>query len=276
MTGPAQINIGFITDAHIAADGAPIWQGIDSVANLQKSVDWLNEQPLDAVVLGGDLADAADMEDDAVAQAMYHAAMPVLEQVKAPLLAIPGNHDRHDLFADFLDKFREDQSAPDMSHQVLIGDWRLLLLDTVEPAQIEGSISDLTIDWLEEIFDADPDKPTLVFTHHPPFGCHEDPEMDMPFGNDDLLTNVLAKCTGLKGLFAGHYHREIAWQWNGAQYHVAPATAGQFQHPKLGGDIKGQDKWPTPGLQHLKLTGAGGDAALAVETIWLGPKPEAA
>jgi len=163
-----------------------------------------------------------------------------------------------------------------MSHQARLGDWRLLLLDTVEPAQIEGSISDLTIEWLEDIFDEDPDRPTVVFSHHPPFGCNDDPSFDMPFANDDLLADALAKCTGLKGLFAGHYHREIAWTWHGAQYHVAPATAGQFQHPKIAGDIATQDKWPTPALQHLTLSSSAADAQLAVETIWLGPQPKAA
>ena len=52
------MKLGFITDTHINAEGAPIWAGVDSLAHLNRVIDHLNGLELDAVVFGGDLADA--------------------------------------------------------------------------------------------------------------------------------------------------------------------------------------------------------------------------
>lgn len=262
------MKLGFITDTHIDAGGGTIWNGVDSVDHLQRVINHINGLDLEAVVFGGDLADAADLADDAKAHAMYQAAMPLIEQISAPLLPIPGNHDRHDLFMTYLDRYREGDHGPDLSYVTERKGWRLIMLDTVEPGQIEGSITDFSAEWLADLIAANPDQPTLLFAHQPPFSCHEDRALDMRFDNVDLLQDALEPCTGLRGIFTGHYHRLIEWQWQGIPYFVAPSTAAQFPHP-ASGEARNQPRYNVPGFQIIDLS----TDTMTVETIWLGDNP---
>ncbi|MEO0393910.1 MAG: metallophosphoesterase, partial [Pseudomonadota bacterium] len=262
------MRLGFITDSHIDADGAPIWEGVDSYQNLLQTIEYLNKQELDAVVFGGDLAYAAERYDDARADAMYQAAKPALDQIKAPLFAILGNHDRHNMFAEYLGAYRQGDPGPDLTYIAEVDGWRLIMLDTVEPGLTEGMISDFSAEWVGEKIAENPDQPTLVFAHQPPFSCNADPAHDMEFHNSELLAEALIPCTGLKGIFSGHYHRVINWEWRGVPYHVGPSTAAQFPTPGSGFD-KHQPEFVIPGLQIITAN----DTALSVETIWLGDDP---
>jgi 3',5'-cyclic-AMP phosphodiesterase len=266
------MRLGFITDCHIAAGGAPIWDNVDTLAHLVRAVEEINASAPEAVIMCGDLADAADQVSDDQAEAMYTAVMPVLERLQAPLLPIPGNHDRRDLFEKYLGHYRKDSLGPDLSFAVTLGEWRLYLLDTVDPGQIPGIASDALCDWLAREIAIAPDAPSLVFAHHPPFSCHADPLMDMPFSNAGQLAETLSALSQLKGIFAGHYHRPIEWEWQGAAYRVAPATGRQFAHPSWGGNKR--DPLFSVGAWLTLMLGNKQDGhAVRAETHWFGPNP---
>lgn len=265
------MRLGFFTDSHINVDGQPIWEGVDSLSNLNATIDYLNGQPLDAVVFGGDLAYRADLADDHQAHAMYKAALPILGRLNKPLYAILGNHDRHELFADYMADHRQGEAGPDLTFIAEVSGWRLIMLDTVEPGLTEGTITDFSAEWVAEKIAENPDQPTLVFAHQPPFPCSAAADDDMVFHNSDLLEEALAPCTGLKGIFCGHYHRVIRWEWRGVPYHVGPATAAQF--PIAGKGFQAdQPQFKTPGLQIIDAKPEG----IRVETMWLGNDPFAA
>ena len=262
------MRLGFFTDSHIDVEGRPIWGAVDSLKHLNQTIDYLNEQTLDAVVFGGDLAYAADRVDDAQATAMYEAAAPALARLKHPLYAIPGNHDRHEIFAEFLKDYRDGEEGLDLGFITEVDGWRLILLDTVEPGLTEGSITDFSAEWVGEKVAENPDQPTIVFAHQPPFPCSADPDDDMVFHNADLLAEALMPCTGLKGIFCGHYHRVVDWKWRDAPYHVTPSTAAQFPTPGIGFNPDRPD-CIVPGFQVIDAKPEG----LEVKTVWLGDDP---
>lgn len=262
------MRLGFFTDSHINVDGQPIWDGVDSLQNLNATIDYLNDQALDAVIFGGDLAYRADLADDDEAHGMYKAAMPALRRLNKPLYAILGNHDRHELFSDYMADNRQGEEGPDLTFIAELGEWRLIMLDTVEPGLTEGSITDFSAEWVAEKITENPDHPTLVFAHQPPFACSALPDDDMVFHNSDLLEDALTPCTGLKGIFSGHYHRVVNWEWRGVPYHVGPSTAAQFPIPGKGFQAD-QPQFKVPGLQIINATPQG----ISVETVWLGENP---
>ena len=61
-----------------------------------------------------------------------------------------------------------------------------LCLDSLTPGATSGLLCAERLDWLESVLRANPDKPTLVFLHHPPMA------LDLPMLDPDRLKNGAA------------------------------------------------------------------------------------
>ncbi|MFF2552367.1 metallophosphoesterase [Nocardia sp. NPDC058058] len=90
--------------------------------------------------------------------------------------ACRGNHDRPHLggdyagcapYADHFDCWGESFGPRQRLGEYEVGELRLLALDTTELDGSGGSIDRPQLDRLREVLLADPDRPTLVFSHHP-------------------------------------------------------------------------------------------------------------
>ena len=81
---------------------------------------------------------------------------------------------------------------------------------------IQGGLSDRVAEWLEERITEYPEKPTLVFTHHPPFVTGL-PAMDEGFDQADRLAQILNKHENVT-LCCGHMHTAILH--HGIKFHV--------------------------------------------------------
>ncbi|MEO1622712.1 MAG: phosphodiesterase, partial [Cyanobacteria bacterium J06632_3] len=83
------------------------------------------------------------------------------------------------------------------------------------------------LDWLGHQLSLAPDKPTLVFMHHPPFSTGID-LMD-GYGLTGLtnLESIVKKYSCIERIGCGHIHRPIQKRWAGTLAYTVPSPVHQ-------------------------------------------------
>ncbi|HVC57841.1 MAG TPA: phosphodiesterase [Stellaceae bacterium] len=226
-----------ISDTHILAPGrrhrvpvraaAPgserVYGEFDTAEHLAHAIAALNAAvPLpDVVVVTGDLVDHGE-------PAEYEHLCALLAPLRMPVFVIPGNHDaREPLRA----AFRAGGYLPQAGYlQYAIEDYplRILALDTLVPGHHHGSLCAERLLWLETALAAQPDRPTAILMHHPPFAtgiAHMD-----RYGLDNAvgLAGIVARHKQVERILCGHLHRAIDRRFAGTVAGTAPSTAHQI------------------------------------------------
>ena len=208
-----------ISDCHIGAE----WTN-DPVAGLDGAVSTalsILGGPPDAVLVTGDIAHSG-------AAAEYEQARELLEGFRAPLFALPGNHDDR---ARLRDRFELPETGrADLSYAVDLGPVRLLALDTQDPGEEGGRCDPPRERWLAATLEQAPGTPTLLGMHHPPLRTGV-PPMDgasIPREECDAFERVVASQPQVQLIAAGHVHRVIAGTVGGVAVLAIPSTADQL------------------------------------------------
>ncbi len=200
---------------HGVADTAPaLATAIDQIMKLD---------PLPDVVLAtGDLVDQGRPED-------YQQLRRCLEPLTMPVYLIPGNHDdRAALRAEFGGDGYLPAEGEFLRYTVDDYPLRLIGLDTPIPGVESGEICGAQRQWLEARLSEAPDKPTIVFMHHPPFGTGI-PFMDRQgCAGREALEQVVHQHPQVERVLCGHQHRSVQVAWGGTIAVVAPSTAYQM------------------------------------------------
>lgn len=214
--------IAQITDAHVGPEGELFYGRLDTGAALARAVAALNAltpRP-DIVLFTGDLADRGT-------PAEYDYIRRLLAPLKMPLAVIPGNHDRRKAMRA---AFAEILPETGFLHQVIEEfPLRLIGLDTLDESEFSlGLICAERRDWLDRQLSAAPDRPTVVFMHHPPFLTgigHMDP---INCAGGGALEAVIARHPQVIRVLCGHVHRPVVVGWGGTIASIAPAVAHQL------------------------------------------------
>jgi len=223
--------IAQITDSHVVPKGTH-WKGepsTETAARLSRAIAYLNglhPRP-DAVLFSGDAADKGDGES-------YRYFRELVQPLQIPLYVIPGNHDNRE---EMRKHFNDHPYIPAQGlFNYAVEDFpvRLIGLDTHVAGEDFGCVSAESVSWLEETLGKVPDKPSLLFMHHPPvkvgakifdskYNCFCDPAFE----------KLLRKSGSCLGIAAGHYHYLCASSFGGKSCFVAPslAPAHYFAHP---------------------------------------------
>ncbi len=213
-----------ITDLHIMLENRLVFGEVDTTACLARAIDHLNalDPRPDLALLTGDLVDAGSPGEYARLRAQL-ARLPI------PYRVIPGNHDARDaLRAAFPDHpyLRTDAG---FCHYV-DESWpvRLVGLDSLEPNLVEGVMCAQRLAWLDRVLAAQPEKPTLVCIHHPPFttGVAHLDALTMR-GADDFAA-IITRHRQVERVVCGHVHRSMSARWGGTLCTTCPSTAHQF------------------------------------------------
>src|SRR5579862_7655235 len=227
-----------ISDPHIVAPGklyrcpvqgtAPDAERVryefDTAAYLAQAVAALNAvvpRPEVAVVTG-DLVDHGEPVE-------YDRLRDLLGRLAMPVFVIPGNHDaREPLRA----AFRGDGYLPAAGYlQYAVDDYplRLVALDTLIPGQHGGRLCAERLDWLDRTLAAQPERPTAVLMHHPPFATRIT-YMDN-YGLDGIadLAAIVRRHPQVERILCGHLHRAIDRRFAGTVAGTAPGTAHQLR-----------------------------------------------
>jgi 3',5'-cyclic AMP phosphodiesterase CpdA len=211
-----------ISDTHIKRKGKLLHHMINTAKYLRRTVERLNtlDPRPDAVIATGDLVDSGDPRE-------YKRLRKLLGELDMPVYAVPGNHDEREAFRE---AFKDQPYLPKFGPlQYAIDDLpvRLIALDTVSADNAWGELDDERLDWLSARLEEAPDRPTLVFMHHPPFktGIRA---MDMPFRGVDGLGAIVQRYPNIERIVCGHIHRPMQVRWHGTIACTAPSTAHQL------------------------------------------------
>lgn len=244
--------IAQITDTHVMRAGKLVYGTLDSSAHLSRAIDRLNalDPRPDVVLVTGDLVDAGSAEE-------YARLRVLLDSLAMPYRLIPGNHDVRDTLRAGFPEQPWSRDEPFCHYVDEAWPVRLIGLDSLEPGEVAGRICAARRAWLARQLAAAPERPTLIFVHHPPFAsgiAHMDAK---PMREADAFAAVVAAHGNVLRVIAGHVHRSISALWGGTLCTTCPSTAHQFALDLV---PKAIVRWAAepPGFQlHRFVVGAG-------------------
>ena len=240
------------TDPHLGHPGPP-----DPAARLRAALDHAARHHGDAAqaVMMGDLTHyGRDSE--------YETLAGLLEPFPLPVTLMLGNHDRRDAFRA---AFPEAPVTPEGHVQASVdtGALRLLTLDTLDgPPWVEGHnagrLCPARLGWLESRLAEAPDRPVLVFAHHPPVATGIEGMDRIGLQDGAALLDLLSRHEQVRHLFCGHQHRAVSGSAGGLGWSILPSVWKQLRLDLSGGRNQFSDR--APGQYGVVLADAGGVA----------------
>jgi 3',5'-cyclic AMP phosphodiesterase CpdA len=181
-----------------------------------------------------------DLTDDGTAS-QYATLLDVLTPIADRLLPIPGNHDECPLFRGaFADVLPGNLADDHCSYVIEDHPVRLVGLDNSIPGRHDGRFDPVRERWLDDVLAADPDRPTLVFTHFPPFETGLRFMDDAGLLDSDRLRAVIERNPQVRLLVTGHLHRPIHTAIGSTLVSTCPSTGNQIRldlHPERGAAV---------------------------------------
>lgn len=212
--------IAQISDTHIMAKAAADPEGAARAETLRRCVADINRQGVDAVVHTGDSVHHGTADD-------YEHLREILQDLEAPLFLVPGNRDRHDLLRDAFDHpsyFSE--KGRHLHYAVEDYPIRLVALDSVDAGERKGVFCRERLAWLDETLAREPEWPTILFMHHPPFDIppHYVGGYRVQQQADDL-EQVVSRYPQVVRVLCGHVHCLSGVPWGGTIATTMPSVA---------------------------------------------------
>ena len=203
--------IAHLSDCHIAAPGKKAYGVVATDAHLRACVEHINglrPRP-DVALVTGDITYSGSLNEAAHAR-------EILGQLEMPFFLVPGNHDdRQTLWQVFAGGAIPERQEEALSFVVDRFPIRLIGLDSTSPGNPGGEWSRDQDTWLRAVLDQAPERPSLLFFHHPPlkFGVLETDEDG--FTGADRLGDTVAGYRNILALACGHIHLQAHALWQG-------------------------------------------------------------
>ncbi|MCG8509667.1 MAG: metallophosphoesterase [Rhodospirillales bacterium] len=219
--------IAQISDLHILVNPSNPTEGADRIESLRRCVADINRQGVDAVIHTGDSAHFGAEEEYAIVR-------DALAELKAPVFLIPGNRDRREtLRAAFEHLDYLPMNGAFLHYAIEDLPIRLVGLDSVSEGDNKGAFCVERRTWLDETLGREPDRPTLLFIHHPPFDI--DPDFLGGYRRPEEareLTAAVERHPQVKHLLCGHVHFSHRESWAGAVATTMPSVAVDLSKEK--------------------------------------------
>jgi Icc protein len=210
--------IAQISDLHIKKPGALAYGRVDTATALERCVAELNRlkpRP-DVVVISGDLVDTPVFEE-------YGHLKRLLAPLEIPFVGIPGNHDSRELMRAAFPHWAYASASGPLNQRIEVGGVDLVLLDSSVPGKPQGDLDASTLQWLDATLASSPDRPALLFLHHPPFNTgiwHMDRQNLLNAGE---LAPIVERHPRVRLIAAGHVHRATHTLFSGVATTICPA-----------------------------------------------------
>jgi 3',5'-cyclic-AMP phosphodiesterase len=212
------VHIAQISDLHIKPPGSLAYGRVDTAKALERCVTALNAfrpRP-DLVVISGDLADTPVVEE-------YEYLKRLLDRLELPFVGIPGNHDSRELMRAAFPQAAYALASGPLNQSMAAGGLDLVLLDSSVLSKPHGELDAPTLQWLDATLASAPDRPALVFLHHPPFKAgiwHMDRQNLL---NASELASIVKRHPRVQLIGTGHVHRATFTMFAGVPTTICPA-----------------------------------------------------
>ena len=212
--------IAQISDTHIEAKSSTGPDGADRALNLRQCVADINRQDVDVVVHTGDCVHRGD-------PGAYAHLREILDDLCAPLFIVPGNRDRRGELSDAFEHLASLPPPGDFLHYAIDAfPMRLIALDSVENGERKGVFCERRRRWLDETLGDEPDRPTILFIHHPPFDISPHYVGGYRYSNEaEELEALVARHPQVVRLLCGHVHCFHRETWGGTVATTMPSVA---------------------------------------------------
>jgi 3',5'-cyclic AMP phosphodiesterase CpdA len=212
--------IAHLSDPHVRPRGQLYQNAVDSNTMFLTAIRQLAgliPRP-DLVILSGDLVDMGT-------EAEYDQAAEMLALIPQPVLMIPGNHDDRERFRKRFGHHAYLASAGPL--HFVAGDrgaLRILGLDITVPGAHHGDMDDAACLWLEARLAEEPERPTLIMMHQPPF--HSGIRFIDAYccRQGARLADIVARFPNVERILCGHIHRFMQLRFGGTMLVTAPST----------------------------------------------------
>jgi len=215
----AQLSDTHITPDASRADGKPTAQ--DRLCAAVAHVLALPAQP-DVVLITGDCTDHGSAEELARFRELI-APLPM------PVYVVPGNHDDRERLLETFGSQGAHAMDGFMQYVIDDGPVRLVALDTVVPGQDAGLLCAERLRWLEQRLTEAPEKPTLIFMHHPPFATGLDVLDALGLTGAPAFGTIVARHRQVERIVAGHIHCVMQRRFHGTVAMTCTSTALQIR-----------------------------------------------
>lgn len=212
--------IAHLSDPHLCPPGQLYQSILDTTPRFAEALARAASFAPDLLLLSGDLTEHGDAES-------YALARRLLETVRCPILAIPGNHDDRAGFRAGLSGLPTLVTLPTTGplHAVADGPVRVIGLDVTVRGDHPGQVTPDHADWLDRTLSSAPDTPALLVTHQPPYPTGIGFIDDYRCFGEGLLAATLSNHPQVIRLLAGHVHRFTLSEFAGRPALTAPSTA---------------------------------------------------
>lgn len=202
-----------LSDCHVAADRDADYRGIKADKALAGLLPAVRAWQPDLILLTGDVSEDASV-------ASYGRVSARLSSIGAPVVALPGNHDRPETMKRFF-----PQGPWDGPFFCAARGWQLVLLDSTEAGRIDGVVSEEQIQRLELGLRHSRSEHVMIALHHQPIAVGS-PWIDRYALQDpEKLLSVLDRESRLRCVTWGHVHQAFAAEREGAAFLGSPSTA---------------------------------------------------
>jgi len=208
-----------ISDCHLGPLTSEALLGLNTDESLHDVLNLIAEKEtaFDYMVCTGDIASAGH-------ESCYRRFVAIVRQYfSEPLAWLPGNHDSADIMATV-----ELPMMPE-SRAIELGNWLVVLLDSVVPFKVHGNFEQAELDYLEQMLSTHPDKHIMVMLHHQPVPVGSKWIDQYIVQNADAFFAVIDRFPQVKAIVWGHVHQDFTSQRNGVELIATPSTCVQFK-----------------------------------------------
>lgn len=219
----------------------------------------INRQQPDAVIFTGDTVQHGQPDE-------YALLRELLAPLEVPLYLVPGNRDDKDAMrVAFSDHAALPENGEFLHYVVDEYDVRLVGIDSTLAGERKGRFCAARQAWLEQVLVEQPDRPTLLFIHHPPFdvGDHYVGGYRRA-GEAAALAEIVSGHSQVIGLLCGHVHWPVEREWAGTSARIMPSVAVDVR--------KGIDESEAEGRPIYMLHRLSGETGLVSQAVMI-PAP---
>ena len=211
------------SDPHIGARHAHLPHGSAPEDTLGRAVAALlaGSVPPDGLVISGDLVERGTREE-------YAEVRRLLAPLACPVYLMAGNHDDRSALRAAFPEHGYLHAGEFIQYAFDAADWRVIVLDSLDPGRSSGRLCAARVTWLEEALADAGERDVMLFVHHQPFETgvtHVDASRLL---GAEALAGVVRAHGRVGRIVCGHVHRAMQATWAGVPVTTCPSAFFQF------------------------------------------------